>query len=152
MASKIAWLLQNTEDPNLFGLGTMDIVYDSGGRLATVQDAEKLQFLLVKCVLTSRYVEGTQSYGSTIPRLLGQRVRGANELVDGLYVLAVDSALESFRKAQPTDLDPSETMSRVDGEIGVSRDRSDRTIVLVGASVKNGQGTEIPVVHSFKSY
>ena len=152
MASKWSLFMQNTEDKNLFGLGTMDVVYDSGGRLVQVEGAEKLQFLLLKCVLTARYVEGVISYGSTIPRLLGSKARQANELMDGLYLMAVDRALDSFRVAQPTDLDPSERMLRIDGEIQVAREPDDRTILLVGASVANVEGKVVPVVHSFRTY
>jgi len=148
-----AWLLQNTEDTNLFGLGNMDIVYDSGGRLVGLEGKEKLQFLILKCVLTGRYlVEGIGSYGSTVPRLVGQKIQGSNNLADSMYSMAVDRAIENFRVNQPTDLADSERLLKIDGDFQVSRDRKDRTILLVGASVRNAKGELIPVVHSFKAY
>lgn len=152
MASKKVWHLQNTEDPQLFGLGTMDIVYDSGGRMVQLENEEKLRFLLVKCVLTGRYVEDSNSYGSTIPRLMGLKVRSKNELVDGMFLLAVDRAVESFKKGQPFDLDDRERMVRRDQEIQVARDSRDRTILLVGTAIRNGAGKLIEVIHSFKTY
>jgi hypothetical protein len=151
MASKKTWLLQNTEDRNLFGLGNMDIVYTSGQRLTAVEGSEKLQFLALKCVLTARYTDVDGTYGSTIPRLVGLKVRGANEFVDGVFAMAADRALENFRKAQPFGLDKSEKMTALDGEIQVLRDRRDRTILLIGVSIRNGDGKSIPVIHSFKT-
>ena len=130
----------------------MDVVYDSGGRIVQLEGPDKLRFLLLKCVLTARYVEGAFSYGSTIPRLLGVKARQANEFMDGLYLLSVDRALDSFRLGQPTDLDPTERMARLDGEIQVARDPKDRTILMVGASVASAEGRIIPVVHSFRTY
>jgi hypothetical protein len=152
MASKKTWLLQNTEDGNYFGLGSMDIVYDQGGRLVQLTGIEKLRMLALKCVLTARYIEEGLSYGSTISRLLGQREPSGNELVEGLYLMSVDKALEAFRVAQPNGLDTSEAMARLDGEIQVMRDPSDRTVLLIGAAIRNRDGTVIPIIHSFPTY
>jgi hypothetical protein len=150
MASKKTWFLQNTEDTNLFGLGNMDIVYTSGRQLKTVEGSEKLQFLALKCVLTGRYTDIDGTYGSTISRLVGAKARGSNSFIDGLFAMAADRALENFRKAQPFGLDKSEKMTALDGEIQVARDRRDRTILLVGVSIRNAEGKTIPVIHSFK--
>jgi hypothetical protein len=118
-----------------------------------LEGKEKLQFLILKCVLTGRYlVEGIGSYGSTVPRLVGQKIQGSNNLADSMYSMAVDRAIENFRVNQPTDLADSERLLKIDGDFQVSRDRKDRTILLVGASVRNAKGELIPVVHSFKAY
>lgn len=150
MASKKTWFLQNTEDPKLFGTGSMDIIYDAGGRLAELSGLEKLRFLALKCILTGRYIEEGASYGSTIPRLVGQKVRSGSELIDGLYAMAADRGLRSFKDNQPNDLDPSEEMTRIDGEILVARDNVDRTILLIRSAIRNANGDLIPVIHSFK--
>ena len=152
MASKKVWHLQNTEAPQLFGLGSMDVVYDSGGRMVQFENEEKLRFLLLKCILTGRYVEDNNSYGSTIPRLLGLKVRSKNELVDGMFLLSVDRAVESFKKGQPSDLDNRERMIRRDQEIQVARDARDRTILMIGTAVRNGSGKLVEIIHSFKSF
>lgn len=129
----------------------MDVVFDAGGRLNQIEGKEKLQFLLLKCVLTGRYVEETTVYGSTVTRLLGGKARQANELTDGMYLMSVDRAIESYRTGQSLGLESAERMIRSEGEIQVARDPKDRTILLVGASVVNGDGQSIPILHQFKT-
>lgn len=142
------FLLRHAEQPNLFGDGTMDVVIDNSGHVTEVESTEKLQMELLKTSITGRVTIGDKSYGSTLPRLIGDKQYYAHgDFLRAIVAAAEDSTIEDYRRQQADTVPDDEKILRLAKPVMVTRDASDPTIIAVQAVVETYSGDEVEVTH-----
>jgi hypothetical protein len=132
------WQLENTTNPDVFGLGQMDLALDSSGHVKELTGRERVRHDVLKGVLTAR----TNGYGSTAPTLVGKkRQRGFLDVI----AASVRTFLDEYRDAQGT-LPDDEQIESV-RSMNVTEDPSDNSRYMLQISLDMVDGQSIEIEH-----
>lgn len=141
------FLLRHAEEPNIFGDSAMDVAIDSGGHPIEIEGLNKLQMELLKTCLTGRVTIGDNKYGSTVPRLIGDKQYYAGgSFMQAVVAASIEATIEDYRRQQNIDVPDNEAVLKIEG-VKVTRDAADATIIAVRALVGTKSGESVEVTH-----
>jgi len=142
------FFLRHAEIPTLFGDGAMDVVVDNGGRVKLIEGNSKLQMELLKTCLTARVSIGDKKYGSTIPKLIGEKQYYADDkFTQAIVAASAEKTINDYKNQQSSIVPDDEKIYRLDRPVRAIRDTKDPTIIVVEIVVETESGDSIEVMH-----
>lgn len=133
----IGFPLENPVSPDYYGLGQMDVGFDSAGHIKTLTGRERIRHDILKGVLTGRVGD----YGTAVPSLIGGKTATGIEAVASY---SVQQFIDDYRSSQAATLPDEEKISSV-REIIVDRSLSDASEYLVRISLNMADGQAIAI-------
>jgi len=147
------FLIQNAEDPDLFGDGNMDVVINNSGHIEIIEGVKKVQMELLKACLTNRVSVDGNNYGSTLSFMIGEKQgTQGNSLVKAIAVSTVEVAIDDYTDQQSVDVPDNEKIYRLSKPIRAKNDANDYTIIIVEASVELESGDQVEVMHQLATH
>ena len=126
----------------------MDVVIDTSGHIKTRSGLPKLQMELLKTCLTARTTVDGKKYGSTVPRLIGEKQYLAwDNFLQGIVAASVAQTIEDYKGQQSASLPDEERILQITKGIIVRRDAADPTIIVIQAMVDTYSGDTVEVMH-----
>ena len=142
------FFIRHAEYPTLFGDGAMDVIIDNGGRAELIENSPKLQMELLKTCLTERVTIGDKKYGSTIPKLIGQKQYHADDsFTQAIVAASAEKTVIDYKNQQAANVPEEEKIYRLDKPARAVRDTKDPTIVVVEVVVETESGNSVEVMH-----
>lgn len=146
------FLIQHAEDSTIFGDGAMDVVINSSGHVSLIEGNQKLQLELLKACLTGKHTIDEKSYGSNIPKLIGDKQYYAQgNFLQAVVVSSIELSINNYKNQQSSDVPDDETISRIIPGTKARRDAADPTILTVEAAVETISGESVEVQYQIQS-
>lgn len=133
----IGFPLENPVSPDYYGLGQMDVGFDSSGHIKTLTGRERIRHDVLKGILTGRVGD----YGTAIPGLIGGKGGSGLEAVASY---SVQQFIDAYRASQAATLPDEERISSV-RQLVIDRNDSDSSQYLVRLVLNMADGQAISI-------